>query len=151
MFAGVSHSVYEQQFQMAHFLKQYYNDAPIAANDIGAINFYTNIDCFDLVGLGTLSVARELLAGTYTTETMEEGTRRFGVRIALLYDNWFDGRFFPKPPPSWNKVGEWTLPHPSELGGQTVSFYAAQPVECAPLRANLAAYAPRMPQNNTSC
>jgi hypothetical protein len=145
-FAPASHNIYEQQYQMAQFLRRYYNDAPVAANDIGAINFYTDIHCFDLAGLSTLPVARDLLQETYTSEAIEEYTRRQGVRIALLYDNWFSGVFYPAPPLSWIKVGRWTVPDNVVLGAPAVTFYAAQPAECAPLRANLATYAPLLPK-----
>ena len=148
-FAPASHNIYEQQFQMARFLRRYYNDASVAANDIGAINFYTDIHCFDLAGLGTREVARELLQQTYRTETMEEYTQRHGVRMALLYRNWFNGFLYPVPPRSWIKVGQWTASDHGVLGEPTVTFYAAQPAECAPLRANLAAYAPLLPPGVT--
>jgi hypothetical protein len=148
-FAPASHNIFEQQFQMAQFLHQYYNDAPVAANDVGAISFYTNIHTFDLVGLGTLCVARELLSGSYTTPAIEEDTRNAGVRIAIFYDRWFNGFAYPRPPRSWTKVGQWTLRDNLVLGGTTVSFYATQPAECAPLRANLEAYATRLPPGVT--
>jgi hypothetical protein len=145
-FPAASHNIYEQQYQMAQFLRRYYYDAPVAANDVGAINFYTQIHCVDIAGLGTLAVARDLLRGIYMTQAIEAYTSRENVRIAVLYERWFNGLYLPVPPLSWIKVGRWTVPDDQILGGDTVTFYAAQPAECALLRANLAAYAPLLPK-----
>lgn len=52
----MSTAVYSQQVQIARFLSRFEQGASVAANDVGAINYYANIDCLDLVGLGDRDV-----------------------------------------------------------------------------------------------
>jgi len=51
-------NIYDQQIQMARFLRSFYNDAHVVANDIGAIAYFTNIKLLDVVGLGSTSVLK---------------------------------------------------------------------------------------------
>ncbi|MBV9081326.1 MAG: hypothetical protein JOZ62_01520, partial [Acidobacteriaceae bacterium] len=64
-------AIYFQQYQMARFLATYYPNAPIAANDIGAITFYGDHDCLDLVGLATLEVADLRAKNAFTTDQIQ--------------------------------------------------------------------------------
>ncbi len=48
-----SHNIYEQQYQMAIFLQQFYQGQVVAANDIGAIDYLADFRLVDLAGLGT--------------------------------------------------------------------------------------------------
>ena len=50
-------NIYQQQIQMARFIGRYYPGATIAANDIGAINYFNDIRCLDLEGLASMPVA----------------------------------------------------------------------------------------------
>jgi hypothetical protein len=56
-------NIYDQQIQMSRFLHGFYNNANVAANDIGAITYYTGIKLLDLVGLGSNAVLAEKLRG----------------------------------------------------------------------------------------
>jgi len=149
MVTRASRNIYEQQYQMAHFLKQFYGSATVAANDVGAINFYSNIICVDLAGLSNLTVAHAILNRRYSTKTIDEEATRRTTRVAVLYDNWFDGDKYPKIPRSWTRVGRWTVTNNFILGGATVSFYAVQRSECAPLFSHLDAYRSELPSDVT--
>src|SRR5690606_29933782 len=46
-------NVYEQQYQMAKFIHEYYRTSAIGANDVGAITFLNEIKLVDLYGLGS--------------------------------------------------------------------------------------------------
>ncbi len=135
------HDIYLQQVQMALFLDAYYPTTTVAANDIGAITFYTDIDLVDLVGLATVEVARARTGGDYDAAFIEALTAERNAPIALIYDEWFEGRI----PGSWTKVAEWTVPEVHVLGGPTVSFYAVDPAEVEPLARYLAAFEGRLP------
>ena len=43
-------------------------------------------------------------------DTIESLTKARGVRIALLYDEWFEYDASGKVPTQWVKVGEWKIP-----------------------------------------
>ena len=47
-----SHNIFEQQYQMALFLRQFYQGQVVAANDIGAIDYLADFRLVDLAGLG---------------------------------------------------------------------------------------------------
>ena len=102
-------NIYEQQMQMGYFLHTYYNDGVVAANDIGAISYFSNATIVDLMGLATQDVADLMIKGNRTTESIQEICIEKNVSIAILYDFWFDGVHGPKLPSEWKKVGEWEI------------------------------------------
>ena len=82
-------SIYCQQIQMARFLGQFEPGATIAANDVGAINYYANINTIDLVGLSDKEVFWLRRNNAYTTDAMAALATRRGMKIAIVYDSWF--------------------------------------------------------------
>lgn len=143
-----SNNIYEQQYQMATFLKRHYPDATIAANDVGAITYYTNIRLVDLMGLGTLQIADWRMQQTLNTQKIEALTQRRGVTLALVYDSWFrapDGRSLL--PASWVKVAHWRITHNVVCGGDTVSIYSATAQGVEQLKDSLRQFAPELPKD----
>ncbi len=86
-------NIYQQQVQMARFLGRYYPDAAIAANDIGAINYFNDIHCLDLVGLASMPIARKMRENKLDGAAIEEISRAAGVKVALCYRRWFRGQY----------------------------------------------------------
>lgn len=142
-------NIYQQQYQMSQFVKTYYNDASIAANDVGALSYYTNANIIDLVGLTDRQIEDARLARNYTTQTIATICTENNVSIAIVYDKWFDNFQLPKLPSSWIKVGEWTLTFNVVAGEPTVSFYALNSSVVTTLRADLEAYSPNLPHGVT--
>ncbi len=140
--------IYRQQYQMSQFLNTFYSGATVAANDIGAINYFASIDNIDLWGLGTIEVARLRADNNYSTQTMRELVDERGGQIALIYANWFDG--FGGIPEEWQLVGQWQVMGSVILGNDTVSFYAIQPAEADNLREALVQYMPNLPETVTA-
>lgn len=139
---SITAGIYSQQYQMARFVERYYPGASVAANDIGAINYRTDLHLFDLVGLADPEVLRLKRRKAYTTAAIEAGAIERKVAIAIVYDSWFsDTRpaVFggPSLPQSWVRVGRWRTAYGEHLGGDTVSFYAVRPEEENCLRQNL--------------
>ncbi len=150
----LSQAIYRQQWQTAEFFHRYYPGASIAANDIGAINFRTDLHCIDLTGLANHEIFAAKQTGTYTTQRLVDVTSAANVRVAAVYDVWFTGvnnadargpLFGPALPKQWVRVARWTIPKTEGMGGETVSFYAVQPREEETLRANLRAFQPLLP------
>jgi hypothetical protein len=141
-----SREIYEQQYQMAQFLAAYYKEGSVAANDIGAITFFTSIRCLDLTGLANRAIGRRSYHGIYTTADMEAEAQRMGTQIAVVYDEWFGRGVLPKLPAAWRRVGAWRTPDPVVLGSDEVSFYAVAPGEADELERRLREFSPRLPQ-----
>jgi len=140
-------NIYQQQYQMGLFLKTFYNGQSIAANDIGAINYFSDIECIDLFGSATMAAARAKLHRSYSTATVRNVVRNRKCRIAILYEHWFDGEEGPKLPSTWIECGQWTIKGNLVCGGETITFYAIQPNERDALLRSLRAYAPKLPRS----
>jgi hypothetical protein len=136
-------NIYEQQYQMALFLRSYYSGAAVAANDVGAINFFADIRCLDLVGLGTAEVTRAKIHGSYNTRTIADLAQTHQARIAVVYANWFDNE--GGIPGQWIKAGQWTIPDCVVCGNPVVSFYAIEHSEAEALRQNLENFSRHLP------
>lgn len=150
-----SRNIYLQQWQMARFLGASFPHASVAANDIGAINYYNDLHCFDLVGLANADVFRARRADRYTTAFLSQETGADHVQIAILYDAWFatppPGLYGgPALPSTWIRVGRWRIPNHAVLGEDTVSFYAVDPAEAEPLRMALRRFDPSLPSGVTA-
>lgn len=141
-----SSNIYEQQVQMARFLNTYYPGAAVAANDIGAINYFADIRCLDLIGLGSLDVAEESRDGRFVTADIDRVAQNHGVTIAILYDKWFPPGSHVAPPDHWETIGYWTIPDNVVAAAPTVTFYATSPDEAEQMRANLDAFRAQLPE-----
>ncbi|MEQ9363675.1 MAG: hypothetical protein RIF32_05505 [Leptospirales bacterium] len=119
---GSAREIYTQQIQSARFFQRYYTGQKVAANDIGAINYYSDIQCVDLFGLASHEVARLRKTKNFTTAAIDALTKREGVRIAIVYDEWFERA--GGLPTHWRKAGEWTIPERTTVAQDTVSIYA---------------------------
>lgn len=135
--------IYQQQYQMASFLHEYYNDQSVAANDIGYITYNTDINLLDLWGLASTEIANAKLQGTYNPDLISKFAAQHNVKIAAAYPEWFEsyGGF----PQTWRKVGTWTSSVQYTLAYKTVTFYAVDPNEEDRLRANLTAFSSQLP------
>lgn len=139
---------------MGLFLKEFYPSGVIAANDLGAISFYADVDCLDLWGLASREVATCRLAGQYDREEIARLAQMRGCRIALVYEPWFhpggfagigDGKAGGLPE-AWLRAGEWTIQETVVAGDTTVSFFAIALEEVGPLREHLREFSPRLPR-----
>ena len=131
--ASVNH--FDQQHQMGRFVARYYDRVPIAANDIGAINYLADARCLDLVGLSSRQVARDRRRAALSTAMIERWTTDYGAKIAIVYDVWFDqGKLFPD---TWEKIGTWAIRQAYICADEEVSFYAVDPDEAPRLKAHL--------------
>ncbi len=140
-------AIYRQQFQTARFLARAYPHRTIAVNDVGAVSFFSPVECLDLFGLANNQVARlkhlDTPEANLDAASIEALARQRKVPVAILYEDWF-----PDLPESWEKVEGWTIPHTSQpiiLGGDRVVFYATSPAEIEPLRQALDAFHASLP------
>jgi hypothetical protein len=140
-----SKNIYEQQYQMALFIKRYYQGSTIALNDIGAVNFLADVHCLDLWGLGTYEVTQLMHRHEYHTRDILRLSREAGVKVALVYDNWYTP--IGGLPRDWVWVGQWALSDNVVAGGDTVSIYAVDESEMASLMQNLQDFSSLLPKD----
>lgn len=134
-------NINHQQIQMAKFLHKYYNDDKIAANDIGAISYFTNIRLFDLVGLGskaTVDFYKNPIHGKLSQDAQNKEFKKFilsninlhNYEAVIIYDNWF----VDKLPEQFIKVSDWFISNNKICGSEKVSFYAVDSTKVERLR-----------------
>jgi hypothetical protein len=136
-------NIYQQQYQMGRFLRQYYQGAAVAANDIGAVNYLADIKLLDLWGLGSPEVAAARLNRTYNTATIRHLARAKGVKVAIAYRLCFTP--FGGLPREWVMVGKWRIPANIICAEEIVTFYAVDPSEAPILRRHLLDFSSELP------
>lgn len=134
-------NIYEQQYQMGRFFGRSYPADALAANDIGAVSFYTQGYIFDLWGLGNIEVARSKKGGYWTADFLQHLAAQKGVKVAALYDSWLQSSL----PSGWKKIATWQIRDNVVCGDDTVSFYAADETQAITLKQNLQSYEPSLP------
>lgn len=157
--------VFEQHYQMSRFLDRYYTGAVVAANDIGAINYYADIETVDLWGLGDNDVARkrqeirkevskfevaaDLKKDLYVLSQadIDRITRDSGTDIALVYDEIYEIDGESRIPDDWILVGRWVIYRYERDYYDKVSFYAVDPAAEQQLMSNLRDFSPELPVN----
>ncbi|HEU4418920.1 MAG TPA: hypothetical protein VFT55_08270 [Planctomycetota bacterium] len=110
---------------------------------MGAINYLSRIECMDLVGLGSPGIARHQRSGTLTTAMVREMASARGIRIAVVYPSFFEGK--AAVPEEWITVGRWTIANNVVCGFPTVAFVAARESEVDLLRSNLSSFNGELP------
>jgi hypothetical protein len=136
-------NIYEQQYQMARFLNEYYANSVVVVNDIGAVSYKTNVEFVDLWGLGSLEVTRARRAGVTDPQFVLELTAARGAEIAVLLEHfdWFGGA-----PANWTRVGSWTVTSRNAvLADRTIVFYAVKHDEARLLEHNLREFSASLP------
>jgi hypothetical protein len=100
---AAAHNIYEQQFQMHRFARDFYR-APVAVNDLGYVAFRNPHYVLDLVGLGSDEVRRARTGRQFDAKWMEDAVRRHGIGVVMIYDDWF-----PTRPASWKPIARLKL------------------------------------------
>ena len=126
----VTTNIYDQQYQMARFLRDYYQGTTVAANDIGAINVLADIKCLDVFGLASMEVAKAKLENTYNARRIYEMGKDSNAQIAIVYD---EGCTVRRAPPQW--MWGRRMAHQINLicASDRVQFYAINPSEAVNL------------------
>jgi hypothetical protein len=140
-------NIYEQQYQMASFLKRFYDNDRVALNDIGTSNYFTDIMCTDLWGLSDLEISRLRRNHSISENDIDRITKAKKVSISILYDSWFREDDSSIIPVTWYKAGEWVIQNNVIAGDSVISFYAVNPQKKAELIDNLRSFSGFLPRS----
>ncbi len=132
-----SKNIYEQQVQSAKFLQTYYNTAKVAANDIGAISYFTDIHLFDIVGLGSPEIMEfnkrsddsDRAFGKYVGDR----TKKQHYQIAIVYKEWLRGHV----PNGWEEIAVLTIEKNAVVSQPEVTIYCMDPKISESLKYNI--------------
>ncbi len=134
-------NIYDQQYQMARFCKSNYEGQVVAANDIGALSFYTKDTILDLWGLANNQVAKSRKGNYWTAGFLDSLVRNNHTSIAIVYDKWFSDSLLKK----WKKVATWQIINNVVCGDSIVSFYAIDSEKQIQLKQNLLNFQSKLP------
>lgn len=136
-----SMNIYMQQQQMATFLKRYYRDECVVANDIGAISFYGDVHILDIAGLGSKEVLALRDPHVDRAAALGQLAQGCDAHVAVVYADWLG-----TVPQGWVAVERWKVPHSVVLGGDTVTFFSTSPDAAETLSNRLEAFARLLPE-----
>lgn len=136
-------NIFEQQYQMAQFVRQYYDGEGVAANDIGAVSYFTRSPILDLWGLASIEVAKSKKGGYWTAPFLDSLAQKTNTKIAIIYDSWIGSSV----PPRWKKAATWRIRNNVVCGSDLVSFYAIDTAGTQQLREHLATYRSSLPND----
>lgn len=134
-------NIYDQQYQMAKFTKQFYNQSNIALNDIGAISYYTNAIVVDLWGLANIEVTKSKKQHYWTPDFLDSLCKTKKVELAIVYDSWFSDSLTKR----WNKAATWQIQNNVICGDDTISFYSLNGLSKDSLQQQLKTYETQLP------
>lgn len=115
-------NILHQQVQMGQFLGKYHKDASVAANDIGAVTFFTDIQLLDLWGLGSMEVLQLRRQGRFNIQTVAELLRKYKTDIIVIYPESFAEISMESA--GYVPVGSWQIQDNVVCAGDEVIFYA---------------------------
>jgi len=145
--SDASRKIFEQQYQMGQFVRQFYHGQSVAVNDIGAVSYFGEPRLIDLWGIGSIDVAKERGRGYLSQSQIADLTLARNTKIAILYADAFkDGIFATEGLPSqWKAVGTWKDSDTTFDSETTVTFFAVDPSEESRLTDALRHFAPQLP------
>jgi hypothetical protein len=134
-------NIFDQQYQMAMFVKRYYNNATIALNDIGSVSYYTNASIVDLWGLANNDVTRSKKLHYWTGDFLDSLCRAKQVDLAIIYESWFPDLLAQR----WTKAATWQIQNNVICGDSIVSFYSLDGAMKNQLQQQLKEFANQLP------
>lgn len=140
-----THNVYDQQYQMGLFIQKYYKGDAVSLNDVGAVNYVTDIKSVDLLGLSGLNVSKSILNENYTIKDIDNITHQNHVKVIIVYEDLYRKYLTGGIPSDWIKVGQWKISNRITCFMDTVSFYAIDPQDAENLTKNLKEFSSQLP------
>lgn len=146
-------NIYDQQMQMALFLKEYYNLSKVMANDIGAITYFTDAKVLDIVGLGSNSILRERMnlndSSKYSNQKNYKYLTKYPYnqyKIIIINDAWFNitsKQDYERM--GWIKTGQLIISDNIVCASDDVTFYTSDIDEAKKMREHLRTFRNRLP------
>ncbi len=136
-------NIYEQQYQMGRFIREYYSGEAVMVNDVGAVSFLADFQCFDKVGVANIRVMNAVKSNDFTPESLKQMCLEAGVKIAIVYRRnlWLS----PGIPKGWRCIGKWTIRNNVVCSSKTVDFFAVDRNEEGRLRDNFSDFTKSLP------
>lgn len=139
-------NIYQQQVQVAQFVRHYFPESSIGVNDIGALSYYTQAQLTDFVAIGDQGMAHLLDAGNWNPVGLRALAAKRKMELAIVHPQWADQAF----PPEWIPIAQWTIPDNQICASETVVFYVVDPSSRKPIQQALEEMEPTLPTGVTA-
>lgn len=139
-------NIYEQQIQVARFVRRRGSSHRVAVNDLGAVTYLGETPVVDILGLADDEVARRLLRGRPGPGALADLLAERDADLLVAYVEWLAR--WGGPPAGWTPVESWEIRDNLVCAGPTVTFFAP-PGRAGALRRQLEEFAPRLPADVT--
>ncbi len=139
-----SSNTYSNQYIQGKFVEKYYKGQNILLNDIGGINFLTDIKCLDILGLSSKEPANLFLKKQMNTKNIEKLANSFNAKIAIVNNTILN--IYGGVPKSWYLIGQWKIKKSVISPLDTISFYALSKTEIKKLRNSLKEFSKTLPK-----
>ncbi len=143
-----SHEIYLQAVQLARFTRQTLPGEPVALNDLGVLAYAGNIRPVDVMGLGTIDVARALSRRELTPARLDALVREQGAVAAIIHVP-FVHFIVGGVPESWIPVADFVIPEARVVADRVVTIFALAPDQIDRLKTGLTAFAKDLPPGAT--
>jgi hypothetical protein len=137
----MSVNIYEQQYQMSRFIKEYYNNSAVVLGDIGCCTYFTNIKLIDLVALGSIEPLKLRMNKKFNVDEVRKLADNKNVEIAILYKEPFQNLI----PKNWTEIGTWKIKNNIGCYMDKVTFYSVKPEKSVILLYNLSQFSKKLP------
>jgi len=134
-----THDVYGQQYQMHRFANDFYGH-DFAVNDLGMVSYQKPLGTYvlDVFGLASPEASRQV---SKTPEWLDGIVKRHGVKLAMLYPEWFD------IPLNWIPVAKMCLDKTPMINDEQCMVFYSTSAEAEPeIRADLMRFEPTLPK-----
>ena len=140
---SASINIYQQQYQMGKFLGRYYQDTPVAFNDIGAVSLFTAGNNLDLWGLGNIDVAHSRRDRYYSGAFLHSLSEHNNIQVAIVFEKFCP----PGLLNNWTKIASWQITSENVIcTDDSVSFYSVKPGMSNGLKKNLHDFQASLPK-----
>jgi hypothetical protein len=140
-----TNNIYEQQYQMGTFLRDYYKGKTILVNDIGAVTYLADIRLIDLCGLGSMETAKLKRNNLFSMQQINNLSQNRDAATAIVYDAML--QTISGSPQQWKRMGQWEITNNVICASNKVSLYAISPISEEKLKQNLKQFAAKLPSD----
>jgi len=141
--SNASSNTFSNQYLTGMFVKRYYNGESLLLNDIGGVNFLSEIKCLDILGLSSIEPAKLFLKGTMETKKIEQLSLKYKNKIAIVNDSLLS--IYGGVPKNWFIVAQWKLKKSVISPLNTISFYACNKNEIFRLSKSMKEFTKHIP------
>jgi hypothetical protein len=139
-----SGNIFDQQYQMAMFVRRFYPEQTVVVHDIGALAFFNDkARIVDLYGLAAPQVARAKLGGLYDRTIVQRVSSSAGAKIAMVCPSWLAES--GGAPPGWRKICSWRIANNLVCKDSQVDIYSLDASAREELSRGLSAYQASLP------